>query len=45
MGHPVIVLVGTFNQEKSLEGAFSILVKTDGSVAALISSLNAADKC
>ena len=25
----VIVLVGAFNQEKALEGAFSMIVKTD----------------
>ena len=30
------VLVGTFNQEKALLGAFSVIVKTDGSFAALI---------
>ena len=34
------VLVGAFNQEKALEGAFSVIVKTDretdGSSAALI---------
>ena len=28
-------LVGTFNQEKVLVGAFSVIVKTDGSFAAL----------
>ena len=25
----MIALVGTFNQEKALEGAFSVIVKTD----------------
>ena len=29
------VLVGAFNQEKALVGAFSVIVKTDGSFAAL----------
>ena len=29
-------LVGTFNQEKVLVGAFSVIVKTDGSFAALL---------
>ena len=29
------VLVGTFNQEKALVGAFSVIVKTDGSFAAV----------
>ena len=29
-------LVGTFNQEKVLVGAFSVIVKTDGSFAALV---------
>ena len=28
-------LVGAFNQEKALVGAFSVIVKTDGSFAAL----------
>ena len=28
-------LVGAFNQEKTLIGAFSVIVKTDGSSAAL----------
>ena len=32
----VNVLVGTFNQEKALVGAFSVIVKTDGSFAALV---------
>ena len=31
------VLVGAFNQEKALVGAFSVIVKTDGSFAALVS--------
>ena len=31
--------LGAFNQEKALEGAFSLIVKTDGSFAALVSSL------
>ena len=35
----VKTLVGAFNQEKALEGAFSLIVKTDGSFAALVSSL------
>ena len=30
------VLVGTFNLEKALVGAFSVIVKTDGSFAALL---------
>ena len=30
------VLVGTFNMEKALVGAFSVIVKTDGSFAALL---------
>ena len=30
-----LVLVGTFNQEKAVVGAFSVIVKTDGSFAAL----------
>ena len=29
-------LADTFNQEKALVGAFSVIVKTDGSFAALI---------
>ena len=29
-------VVGTFNQEKALVGAFSVIVKTDGSFAALL---------
>ena len=33
-------LVGTFNQEKALVGAFSVIVKTDGSFAALLPMLN-----
>ena len=28
--------LGTFNQEKALAGAFSMIVKTDGSFAALL---------
>ena len=31
-------LVSTFNQEKALVGSFSVIVKTDGSFAALVSS-------
>ena len=31
----VKALVGSFNQEKALVGAFSVIVKTDGSFAAL----------
>ena len=31
-------LLGTCNQEKALVGAFSMIVKTEGSFAALISS-------
>ena len=30
------MLVGAFNQEKALVGAFSVIVKTDGSFAALV---------
>ena len=30
------MLIGAFNQEKALLGAFSVIVKTDGSFAALI---------
>ena len=30
------VLVGAFNQEKALVGAFSVIVKTDGSSAAAL---------
>ena len=33
-------LVGTFNQEKVLVGAFSVIVKTDGSFAALARKLD-----
>ena len=29
------VLVGTFNHEEAIVGAFSVIVKTDGSFAAL----------
>ena len=32
-------LVGAFNQEKALIGAFSVIVKTDGSIAALVTIL------
>ena len=32
----VKVLVGAFKQEKALVGAFSVIVKTDGSFAALL---------
>ena len=31
----VKVLVGAFNQEKALVGAFSVIMKTDGSFGAL----------
>ena len=31
--------VGTFNQEKALVGTFSVIVKTDGSFAALVRRL------
>ena len=34
----VKVLVGAFKQEKGLVGAFSVIVKTDGSFAALLSA-------
>ena len=30
-----LVLVGDFNQEKALVGAFSVIVKTDGAFATL----------
>ena len=33
------VLVGAFNQEKALVGAFSVIVKTDKSFAALITAV------
>ena len=33
----VKALDSTFNQEKALVGAFSVIVKTDGSFAALLS--------
>ena len=36
-------LVGTFNQEKVLVGAFSMIVKTDGSFAALLPGVLAPD--
>ena len=32
----VIALVGAFNQEKALVETFSVIVKTDGSFAALL---------
>ena len=32
----MLVLVDAFNQKKALVGAFSVLLKTDGSFAALI---------
>ena len=32
-------LVGAFNQEKALAGAFSVIVKSDGSFAALVVTL------
>ena len=35
----VKVLVGAFNQEKALIGTFSVIVKTDGSFAALVPTL------
>ena len=31
-----VILVGAFNQEKVLVGTFSVIVKSDGSTAALI---------
>ena len=34
------LIVGNFNQEKALEGGFSVMVKTDGSFAALVGSLS-----
>ena len=34
------VLVAAFNLEKALVGAFSVIVKTDGSFAALFTSLS-----
>ena len=34
------VLVGIFNKERALVGAFSVIVEIDGSFAALISTLN-----
>ena len=37
------MLVGAFNQEKALEGAFSVIVKTDGSFAALLPGVLAPD--
>ena len=36
----VKVQVGAFNQEKALVGAFSVIVKTDGSFEALVRSLH-----
>ena len=38
----VKALVGTLNQEQALVGAFSVIMKTDGSFAALASTLNLA---
>ena len=38
----VKALDSTFNQEKALVDAFSVIVKTDGSFAALASTLNLA---
>ena len=35
----VKVLVGTFDQEEALVGAFSVIVTTDGSYAALVASV------
>ena len=35
----VKVLVGAFNQEKALVGAFTMFVETDGSFAALVPTL------
>ena len=32
-------VVATFNQQKALVGAFSVIVKTNGSFAALLSTL------
>lgn len=34
------VIVGALNQEKTLEGRFSVIVKTDGSFAALVNGLS-----
>ena len=34
------MLVGTFNQEKVLLGAFSVIVKTDGSIRALVGTIS-----
>ena len=34
------LIVGNFNQEKALEGGFSVMVKTDGSFAALVGGLS-----
>ena len=39
----VKALVSTFNQEKALVGAFSVIVTTDGSFAALILSSTSID--
>ena len=35
-------LVGAFNHEKALVGAFSVIVKTDGSFAAQVSTISSA---
>ena len=37
----VKALVGAYNREKALVGAFSMIVKTDGSVAALAQTIRA----
>ena len=37
------ILVGAFNQEKVLVGAYSVIVKTDGSFAALLMGLESPD--
>ena len=41
----VKALVGSFNQEKALAGAFSMIVKTDGLFAALILLLSSITAC
>ena len=39
----VKVLVGVFNQEKALLGAYSMILKTNGSFAALSRTMTAGD--
>ena len=41
----VKALLHTFNQEKALEGAFSVIVKTDGLFAALVSRMCSTFMC